>query len=471
MNDSARSARKTSAARPSRWTAAHLVLLGVAQLSVGVAPFAPLWATGATALGLLLLVGAAGSLARLELHGTSVTRGPRGATGVALVFDVPTAAIRPLLGELERRGVHAAFAVTATGCARDPSLIGAILAAGHELVASTRDGTTLLPWSTPRHVQAQVLSTFRALERLGPPFPRAFLPPRGLTHPSVRGALLTVGAFLLAPRRTWSGRGGTRAAPGDLLRLTSADHEAVAALLSSLRARGLEPLPLSALLRRPILGDTTAGPVDAFYDGLAATYDAEQALAVAAPVRRAERLEVERRLAALVRPGTRVLELGAGTGRFTERLVALGAEVTAVDLSGEMLARLRDRLGGHAQRQVSIVRGDLLQVDLGDGYDLVCSFSCFEYVADLDPLLTRIVASLAPEGRLFFTTARRSFFRAFVQLGNAVRQGLWLSARGDNEIRAALTRAGLTCEALETHALTWGPGGGMLASVLARRTR
>ncbi|MCZ2803919.1 methyltransferase domain-containing protein [Modestobacter sp. VKM Ac-2983] len=42
----------------------------------------------------------------------------------------------------------------------------------------------------------------------------------------------------------------------------------------------------------------------------------------------------------------RVLDLGAGTGLLTDRLVAAGHEVVAVDLSGEMLAQLRERLPG-----------------------------------------------------------------------------------------------------------------------------
>ena len=39
----------------------------------------------------------------------------------------------------------------------------------------------------------------------------------------------------------------------------------------------------------------------------------------------------------------RVLELGAGTGLFTDQLLAAGHEVVAVDLSGEMLDQLRAR--------------------------------------------------------------------------------------------------------------------------------
>src|SRR5690242_15239305 len=44
-----------------------------------------------------------------------------------------------------------------------------------------------------------------------------------------------------------------------------------------------------------------------------------------------------------VRPGMRVLELGCGTGALTRKLLARGAQVTAVDWSGPMLQRARRR--------------------------------------------------------------------------------------------------------------------------------
>ncbi len=49
--------------------------------------------------------------------------------------------------------------------------------------------------------------------------------------------------------------------------------------------------------------------------------------------------------AAAPKPGARVLEIGCGTGAVTERLVARGAEVTALDQNPEMLERARARLG------------------------------------------------------------------------------------------------------------------------------
>jgi ubiquinone/menaquinone biosynthesis C-methylase UbiE len=49
--------------------------------------------------------------------------------------------------------------------------------------------------------------------------------------------------------------------------------------------------------------------------------------------------------AAVPETGARVLEVGCGTGAVTERLVAAGARVTALDQSPEMLEQARARLG------------------------------------------------------------------------------------------------------------------------------
>jgi demethylmenaquinone methyltransferase/2-methoxy-6-polyprenyl-1,4-benzoquinol methylase len=49
-------------------------------------------------------------------------------------------------------------------------------------------------------------------------------------------------------------------------------------------------------------------------------------------------------LAAFVPEGARVLEIGCGTGALTERLLARGARITALDQNPEMLDRARARL-------------------------------------------------------------------------------------------------------------------------------
>lgn len=61
------------------------------------------------------------------------------------------------------------------------------------------------------------------------------------------------------------------------------------------------------------------------------------------------------------RPGT-ALELAIGTGRIGLPLHAIGVEVTGIDASEEMVARLRDKPGGEG---IEVVIGDFADVEVG----------------------------------------------------------------------------------------------------------
>ncbi len=79
-------------------------------------------------------------------------------------------------------------------------------------------------------------------------------------------------------------------------------------------------------------------------------------------------LEVHRRfLARFVRPGVRVLEVGAGPGRFTVELAALGASVVVTDASPVQLELNREHVGP-TQAESAVERRELLDV---------CDVSCF----------------------------------------------------------------------------------------------
>lgn len=62
-----------------------------------------------------------------------------------------------------------------------------------------------------------------------------------------------------------------------------------------------------------------------------------------------------------VRPGDVVLEIGPGLGMLTERLLAAGARVTAIELDPQFASYLRETFGD----RVRIIEGDALQADLG----------------------------------------------------------------------------------------------------------
>lgn len=95
------------------------------------------------------------------------------------------------------------------------------------------------------------------------------------------------------------------------------------------------------------------------------------------------------------RGAAEILELGAGTGKLTSELVALGHDVLATDPDEAMLEVLRERVPGVRARV-----GSAEQVPLGDrSVDVVVAAQCFHWF-DLDAALPEIARVLKPGGVL-----------------------------------------------------------------------
>lgn len=104
--------------------------------------------------------------------------------------------------------------------------------------------------------------------------------------------------------------------------------------------------------------------------------------------------------AAKLAPGVQCLELGCGTGEFTERLVASGCELVAVDLSVETAALARERVGARARVVVgNIETGEGLE---GLELDAIVGVSVLHHV-DLDATFAHTFSLLRPGGRFAFT--------------------------------------------------------------------
>lgn len=94
----------------------------------------------------------------------------------------------------------------------------------------------------------------------------------------------------------------------------------------------------------------------------------------------------------------RVLELGCGTGEFTEDFARTGASVTAIDVSPELLAAARAR--GTAAR---FLIADATALPLGDAsLDAVVGSSILHHV-ELGPAVAEMRRVLRPGGRACFT--------------------------------------------------------------------
>lgn len=103
--------------------------------------------------------------------------------------------------------------------------------------------------------------------------------------------------------------------------------------------------------------------------------------------------------------GKRVLDLGCGSGEYVAELLARGAEVTAVDLSPNMVEIVQARFEG--KQQVRCYQQDLSEGLPGeqDGhYDLVLSPLMIHYLEDQSRFFAECARVLKPGGHLLFST-------------------------------------------------------------------
>jgi len=163
-----------------------------------------------------------------------------------------------------------------------------------------------------------------------------------------------------------------------------------------------------------------------------------------------------RRLAEVAGIGAhhRVLELGAGFGRFTFPLLERCGSVTALDLSARALETLdstRAARGIPAER-CRTHAGDLERVEpreLGEPFDFVVGFFLLHHLADIARALQHARRFAAPGGVLVFLEPNRlnPLFLAQVAICPDMtwreERGMFrLSPRG---VRTALRGAGLDC--------------------------
>jgi SAM-dependent methyltransferase len=155
---------------------------------------------------------------------------------------------------------------------------------------------------------------------------------------------------------------------------------------------------------RAARGRSLSTPDGSEFDAIAAEYDRVRPSYPAALVDAAcDRARLSR--------GSRVLEIGCGTGQLTEMLVARGLAVDAVDPGAQMIDIARRRVGGAAQFHV----GRFEDVDLPpETFAAVFSATAFHWI---DPAVgwSKVAGLLEPAGvlALLQTGLQRRLVREF----------------------------------------------------------
>lgn len=98
--------------------------------------------------------------------------------------------------------------------------------------------------------------------------------------------------------------------------------------------------------------------------------------------------------------GKKVLEIGCGTGEFTKRIAQTGADITAVDISPDLLEVARS---GVTNINVRFYVQNVEKLDFEDGsFDVVIGSSILHHL-NLNPAIKEVYRVLRRGGRVVFT--------------------------------------------------------------------
>ena len=161
--------------------------------------------------------------------------------------------------------------------------------------------------------------------------------------------------------------------------------------------------------------------------------------------------------------GKRALDVGCGAGLLAEPLARLGAKVTGIDASPEVIAVARD----HASRQgleIDYRAGDVQALE-GE-FDLVTSMEVIEHVADPAAFVKALAQRLAPNGLLIMSTPNATAWSRLMMI--VVGEGSGQIPRGTHDfdkfiaperLKLLLADAGLKC--LDVEGIAWSPTRGL----------
>jgi 2-polyprenyl-6-hydroxyphenyl methylase/3-demethylubiquinone-9 3-methyltransferase len=161
--------------------------------------------------------------------------------------------------------------------------------------------------------------------------------------------------------------------------------------------------------------------------------------------------------------GKTALDVGCGAGLLAEPLARLGAKVTGVDASSDLIAVARE----HAQAmgvEVDYRAADVLEIQ--GRFDLVTCMEVIEHVAEPAAFVGTLAKLLAPGGLLILSTPNQTGWSKLMMI--TLGEGLGRIPKGTHDfakfipperMKLLLADAGLKC--LDVEGVAWSPTRGL----------
>ena len=161
--------------------------------------------------------------------------------------------------------------------------------------------------------------------------------------------------------------------------------------------------------------------------------------------------------------GRTALDVGCGAGLLTEPLARLGARVSGIDASPELIAVAREHAAVMGL-EVDYHAGDVQELD--GRFDLVTCLEVIEHVADPAAFVQALAGRLAPGGLLILSTPNATGWSKLLTI--TLAEGLGRVPKGTHDfakfiaperMKLLLADAGLNC--FDVEGIAWSPTRGL----------
>jgi 2-polyprenyl-6-hydroxyphenyl methylase/3-demethylubiquinone-9 3-methyltransferase len=161
--------------------------------------------------------------------------------------------------------------------------------------------------------------------------------------------------------------------------------------------------------------------------------------------------------------GKTALDVGCGAGLLAEPLARLGARVTGIDASPEVVAVAREHATAMGL-EIDYRAGDVHQLD--GKFDLITSMEVIEHVADPASFVRALANRLAANGLLIMSTPNATGLSKLLMI--TIGEGLGQIPKGTHDfdkfiapdrLKLLLANAGLQC--IDVEGIAWSPTRGL----------